>query len=229
MRRPDRSPLTLELRNVRDPKRLTECEAFILRQLDCLALRGTLCITSTNDSRPSSLIIDGAAVELGPIEDMKAEDLAELLRFHLSRAAWLRTVLFVCTGNAVRSQMAEALVNHFFGARWAAFSAGTMPMEVQRDVITVMKELHIDITDRHAKHVDLFRDCIFDKVVVLCSDAGRRCPEFPYAGQKDQLDFEDPLAPEALAGGVCLSYKSRLRSLRKEIKKKVSAYLEAPG
>ncbi|MGC2061456.1 MAG: arsenate reductase ArsC [Thermodesulfovibrionales bacterium] len=154
------------------------------------------------------------------------QDRDELLRYRAARDAGLSAILFVCTGNAVRSQIAEGIVNHFHGGDWAAFSAGTMPMEVQKDVIRVMKEINIDLSSHWAKHVDLFKDCTFDRVVILCSDAGTRCPDFPYAGRKDQMNFDDPLSPELLAGGICFSYRSRIRSLRNEIQKAVARYLE---
>lgn len=153
-------------------------------------------------------------------------DAPEVVRYHEAKKAGLKTALFVCTGNAVRSQIAEGIVNHLFAGKWSAFSAGTMPMEVHKDVIKVMKEIGIDLSEKRAKHVELFKDCAFDKVVILCSDAGTRCPDFPYAGKKDQMNFEDPLS-SVLSGGICLSYRSSLRSLRDEIRKSVLAYLDA--
>lgn len=154
------------------------------------------------------------------------KDHSEFLRYRLARAEGFRTILFVCTGNAVRSQIAEGIATHFFAGKWVAFSAGTMPMEIHQDVITVMKEIGIDLSAKRPKHVELFKDCAFDKVVILCSDAGMRCPDFPYAGEKDQMNFEDPLS-SVLSGGICLSYRSRLRSLRDDIRKAVTAYLRA--
>lgn len=154
------------------------------------------------------------------------KEAAELRRYRAAREAGLSTILFVCSGNAVRSQLAEGLVNHFHAGRWAAFSCGTMPMEVQKDVIKVMQELHIDLSAQWSKPAELFKDCTFDRVVILCSDAGNRCPDFPYAGRKDQMSFDDPLSPELLAGGICFSYRSRIRSLRKEIQKAVDRYLK---
>lgn len=150
----------------------------------------------------------------------------ELIRYRAARDVGISTILFVCTGNAVRSQIAEGIVNHFYQDRWAAFSAGTMPMEVQKDVIRVMNEIGIDLAGHWSKHVDLFMDCTFDRVVILCSDAGTRCPDFSYAGRKDQMNFDDPLSPELLAGGICLSYRSRIRSLRNEIQKALDRYLK---
>ncbi|MBI5846520.1 MAG: transglycosylase SLT domain-containing protein, partial [Nitrospirae bacterium] len=117
----------------------------------------------------------------------------ELIRYRAARDVGISTILFVCTGNAVRSQIAEGIVNHFYQDRWAAFSAGTMPMEVQKDVIRVMNEIGIDLAGHWSKHVDLFMDCTFDRVVILCSDAGTRCPDFSYAGRKDQMNFDDIL------------------------------------
>lgn len=163
----------------------------------------------------------------GPGQVTGEQEKRELLRYRTARDAGLSTILFVCTGNAVRSQIAEGIVNHFYQDRWTAFSAGTMPMEVQKDVIRVMSEIEIDLAGHWSKHVDLFKGCTFDRVVILCSDAGTRCPDFSYAGQKDQMNFDDPLSPELLAGGICLSYRSRIRSLRKEIQKALDRYLKA--
>lgn len=157
---------------------------------------------------------------------LTGNDAPEVVRYHEAKKAGLKTVLFVCTGNAVRSQIAEGIVSKDFHGRWAAFSAGTMPMEIHKDVIKVMNEIGVDLSEKRPKHVDLFRECAFDKVVVLCSDAGMRCPDFPYAGKKDQMNFEDPLS-SVLCGGICLSYRSRIRSLRNEIRKAVTAYLGA--
>ena len=150
----------------------------------------------------------------------------ELLRLRTAKSAGLRTALFVCTGNAIRSQIAEGLVNHFFGDEWAAFSAGTMPMGVQKDTIAVMREIDIGIEGQFAKDVDLFKDCAFDKVVILCSDAGMRCPVFPYAGETDHMAFDDPLSPDILAGAIYFSYKSQLRSLRNQLRKAICSYIE---
>lgn len=155
-------------------------------------------------------------------------ELGEWLRLRAARAAGRSTVLFVCTGNAVRSQMAEGLVNHFYGLRWSAFSAGTMPMGLARDTVAVMAEFGIDLNGHFAKSVDLFRNCRFDRVAVLCSDAGTRCPVFEYAGEVDALPFDDPMAPDALSGAIRFGFKSDLRALFKRMKRQLADYLGPP-
>jgi pyruvate,water dikinase len=158
--------------------------------------------------------------------------LRELARLDSAECAGMRTILFVCTGNAIRSQIAEALVNHYFGDRWAAFSGGTMPMGVHKDTIEVMREIGIDLSGQFAKDVELFKDCAFDQVVILCSDAGSNCPVFFHSGKTDQMSFDDPLSPNVMADAIVFSYKSELRSLRKEMQKDICAYigkLDSPG
>ena len=182
------------------------------------------CI-ETGHAGPPYLRINGENFYLEPSVAGRERDLSEVMRFRLARAAGLKTILFVCTGNAIRSQIAEGIVNSVFNGRWAAFSGGTMPLDIHKDVIKVMKELDIDLSAKHAKHVDLFRDCAFDKVVILCSDAGRRCPDFPGAMSKDHMNFEDPLFSDVLAGGILFGNKWRIRSMRDEIRKAVIAYL----
>jgi arsenate reductase len=149
----------------------------------------------------------------------------ELLRFKAVGEAGLKTILFVCTGNAVRSQIAEAIVNHFLKERWAAFSAGVMPMEVPRDLVKVMGEIGIDISAQRAKHVDIFRDCRFDRVIVLCSDAGRMCPTLPDCEEQEHMIFHDPLSCSLFSEGLCFGLKSTLRTLRDEMKQKLMEYL----
>jgi arsenate reductase len=149
----------------------------------------------------------------------------EVLRFEREKAAGKKTILFVCTGNAARSQMAEGIVNHLFGDDWAAFSGGVMPMEIRKDVITVMKELGLDMSGRQAKHVSLFCGCRLDRVVILCSDAEKFCPDFPYAGRKDAMNFDDPLSRDILNGGHGFGMKRSLRRLRDEMKTAITLYL----
>ena len=156
-----------------------------------------------------------------------ARQTSDLARLRGATSAGLRTILFVCTGNSIRSQMAEALVNHIFAGSWAAFSAGTLPRPIHAETIAVLGESGIDATRQFAKHVSLFKDCAFDQVVVLCSDAGRVCPVFPYAGTTDQMAFDDPLWPDVLAGAVVFSYKPRLRDLKAQMERQICAYIDA--
>ncbi|MCX6653298.1 MAG: arsenate reductase ArsC [Methanomassiliicoccales archaeon] len=90
-------------------------------------------------------------------------------------------VLFICTHNAARSQMAEGIANHMFGERVEASSAGTQPGKVHPLAIKVMKEIGIDIPGQRPKHLKQFEGQHFDYAITLCSDAEDICPFFPEA------------------------------------------------
>ena len=104
-----------------------------------------------------------------------------------------RSVLFLCTGNSARSQMAEALVNQRLGDRWAAISAGTEPATAVHPLaVEVMAELGIDISHQEPKAVSRFEADHFDLVVTLCDDAARNCPIWFSGGKVRHISFPDP-------------------------------------
>ena len=108
-------------------------------------------------------------------------------------------VLFLCTGNSARSQMAEGILRHLAGDRFEVFSAGTKPSVVNPHAIAAMLEIGIDISAHRSKHVN---DCFgkpMDTVITVCDNAKETCPIFP--GVKHQLhwSFEDPAAVEGTA------------------------------
>jgi arsenate reductase len=139
-----------------------------------------------------------------------------------ARAAGLKTVLFVCTGNSIRSQMAEALVNHFLHDRWAAFSAGVLPAPIHPLVIQVLREIGIEIPLPRTKHLDLFQNFEFNLVVSLCADADRMCSFYPTLGRRLHLPFRDPLQTSLLGFG----WKGLFRDLRDDMKGKLIPLLE---
>ena len=89
-----------------------------------------------------------------------------------------RTILFICIGNASRSQMAEGYVNAKMGDRYQASSAGLNPERVSRKAIAVMNEIGIDISEHRSKSVEEFYGKEFDYVVTLCDEAEDECPHF---------------------------------------------------
>jgi arsenate reductase len=91
-----------------------------------------------------------------------------------------KKILFLCTHNAARSQMAEGFVNAMHGDRYEAYSAGSEPTEVHSCAIEVMAEENIDIASHRAKPLDEYVDASFDFVVTMCADAQERCPIFPW-------------------------------------------------
>lgn len=104
-----------------------------------------------------------------------------------------RKVLFLCTGNSCRSQMAEGLVNHYLGSIWEATSAGTEPAGyVHPLALRVMAELGIDISEQQSKSAQGFRDMDLDLVVTVCDDAAEYCPVWLGMGRRLHCGFEDP-------------------------------------
>lgn len=102
-----------------------------------------------------------------------------------------KSILFLCTHNSARSQLAQGLVNHHFGDRWEAHSAGTEETEVKPEAVQVLSEVGIDITNHRSKTVEVYRNRQFDVVVTVCDSARETCPFFP--GRKVvHHSFEDP-------------------------------------
>lgn len=89
-----------------------------------------------------------------------------------------KVVLFLCTHNSSRSQMAEGIMNHYLGERYRAFSAGTQPKGVNKLAVEAMIDIGIDISNHYLKDVDEFRDKKFSCVVTVCGDAREACPVF---------------------------------------------------
>jgi len=108
----------------------------------------------------------------------------------------VRRVLFLCTENAARSQMAEGLLRALGGSAFEVFSAGTRPSAVDPLTVRVMGEVGIDITGQQAKSVEAFQDMAFDVVVTLCDSAREACPVFHQARLRLHWDIPDPRAVE---------------------------------
>ena len=133
----------------------------------------------------------------------------------------MKSVLFICTKNSARSQMAEALVNHDLVGRFNAFSAGTDPSEVHPLAIAVMKETGIDISNQRSKGLDEFKDQTFEYVITLCSQADEACPVFFGGTRKLHIGFPDPAA----AAGSEEEKLSAFRKVRDLIRDQVIGFL----
>lgn len=104
----------------------------------------------------------------------------------------LKKVIFVCTGNSARSQMAEAIVTARLGSKWKAYSAGTQPADyVHPLAIQVLKEMGIEHEGR-TKTIDGFYNCDFDLVVTVCDTAAEKCPIWLGKGKRVHMGFPDP-------------------------------------
>jgi protein-tyrosine-phosphatase/DNA-binding transcriptional ArsR family regulator len=105
-------------------------------------------------------------------------------------------VLFLCTGNSSRSQMAEALLRHLAGPRAEAASAGSAPKPLHPDAIRVMHERGLDMSAHHPKHLGEFTGRRFDRVITLCDRVREVCPELPGAPETTHWSLPDPAAPD---------------------------------
>jgi arsenate reductase (thioredoxin) len=105
-------------------------------------------------------------------------------------------VLFLCTHNSARSQMAEGLLKDMAGDRFEVFSAGTEATRVRPEAISVMAEIGVDISDQESKTLERYIDQPFDRVVTVCDDANEACPFFPGARVRLHWSFPDPSRTE---------------------------------
>jgi len=107
-------------------------------------------------------------------------------------------VLFLCTGNSARSQMAEALLRKHAGDRFEIYSAGLEPKGINPYTIAVMDEIGIDIRDQTSKDLKQFLGKVhFGYLITVCGHADANCPVFPGMGKRMHWPFEDPAALEA--------------------------------
>ncbi|MFQ6038287.1 MAG: arsenate reductase ArsC [Candidatus Aminicenantales bacterium] len=113
-----------------------------------------------------------------------------------------KRILFICTHNSARSQMAEGLVRSLFGDRIEPASAGTEPSRLHPYAVRVMAEIGIDISRHKAKSLQDFLGEKFDTVVTVCDQAQEACPSFPGARETLHKSFPDPSAAQGSEEGV---------------------------
>jgi arsenate reductase (thioredoxin) len=101
-------------------------------------------------------------------------------------------VLFLCTHNSARSQMAEGLLRHLAGDRFEAYSAGTEATHVRPLAVRAMDEIGIDISGQESKTLNRYLGEPFDYVITVCDEANEACPFFPGAKNRLHWSFEDP-------------------------------------
>jgi arsenate reductase len=146
---------------------------------------------------------------------------------HTHSAGTLTRVLFLCTHNSSRSQMAEGLLRARGGARFAVFSAGTHPRGVHPLAIQAMRELGIDISaaaGHRAKGLEEFTgQPPMDLVVTVCDDAAEECPFFPGARRQEHWGFPDPSA----ATGSDEERLAAFRQVRDALAARIDHFLRA--
>ena len=132
-----------------------------------------------------------------------------------------KRVLFLCTGNAARSQMAEGLLRHLAGDRFEVFSAGVAPSFVRPQAIAAMNELGIDISHHRSKSVDEFLDTPLDYVITVCDRANQRCPLFPGRVQRIHWSVDDPVI-----SGSEETHLEAFRRARDELQERIRAFAQ---
>jgi len=135
----------------------------------------------------------------------------------------VKKVLFLCTGNSVRSQMAEGIMKSLGSGHWVVQSAGVIQSYVHSLAIQVMEEIGIDISQQTSKSMDHFINQTFDYIITLCDDAAKSCPAFGGKGKRLHWPFEDP----AGAIGTVDKRLAVFRRVRDGIKRKIEEFLKA--
>jgi arsenate reductase len=142
-----------------------------------------------------------------------------------AEAAERSRVLFLCTHNSARSQMAEGLLRHLAGDRFEAHSAGTEATQVRPLAIRAMDEIGVNISGQESKTLERYLREPFDHVITVCDDANEACPFFPGAENRLHWSFEDPSRAE----GTEEERMAVFRLVRDRIRDRVQAELVDGG
>jgi arsenate reductase (thioredoxin) len=133
-----------------------------------------------------------------------------------------RRVLFLCTGNSARSQMAEGLLRHLAGDAFEVASAGTHPVGLNFLAVSAMQEIDIDISTNRSKSIDEYINQHFDYVITVCDRAKETCPIFQAASSTLHWSFDDPAA----AQGSIEFRQEVFRRVRDEIAERVHRFMQ---
>lgn len=139
----------------------------------------------------------------------------------------MKNILFLCTGNSCRSQMAEAWAKNLKGDKFHFYSAGTKKHGMNNRAIVVMKESGIDMSEHYSKTTEELPECHIDYVITVCSDANENCPYFP-GGKIIHIGFDDPprLTVNMNDDESILNVYRRVRDEIKEMIVNLESYLE---
>lgn len=131
-------------------------------------------------------------------------------------------VLFLCTGNSARSQMAEALLRHLGGNRFDAHSAGLDPKGMNPLTVEALAEIGLDTKGQSSKSLQIYLGQKFDHVITVCDHANEKCPAWPGKTQRHHWSFEDPAA----ATGTHEEQLKVFRKIRDQISARIKAWLQ---
>jgi arsenate reductase len=131
-------------------------------------------------------------------------------------------ILFLCTGNSARSQMAEAFMRKYGGDQFEVYSAGLEPKKIHPLVIQIMKEIGVSLNGQYAKPLTLYMGKVhFSYLITVCDNAEKACPIFPGMGTRLHWPFEDPAAFQ----GTPQEILEKFRSIRDQIEVKVKEWV----
>ncbi len=133
-----------------------------------------------------------------------------------------KRVLFLCTGNACRSQMAEGWLKHLAGDRFEVFSAGIVAHGKNPRAITVMQQAGVDISDQKSEQLDPALLNSIDLLVTVCGNADESCPTVPVSCEKQHWPFEDP----AKATGTEEEIMAEFCRVRDQIRDRIAAFVQ---
>jgi len=137
-------------------------------------------------------------------------------------------VLFLCTHNSARSQMAEGLLRALGGENAEVFSAGTVATAVRPEAIAVMRELDVDISTQESKTLERYLGEPFNEVVTVCDDANDACPVFPEARHRRHWSIDDPSRAEGSDSDRLAAFRSARDELRRLIETELLPDLQRP-
>ena len=136
-----------------------------------------------------------------------------------------RRILFLCTHNSARSQMAEGLLRALGGDQFEVASAGTEQTRVRPEAITVMGELNVDISGQTSKTLERFLGETWDEVITVCDQANESCPLFPGARARRHWSIDDPSRVQ----GAAEERLAAFRRARDELRLRIEAELLGQG
>jgi arsenate reductase len=140
----------------------------------------------------------------------------------------MKRIVFLCTGNSCRSQMAEGFARRYGGGRLEVYSAGTAPAGVNPRAVAVMREAGVDISGQDSKAIDREILARADLVITLCGDAREQCPVVPAKVQQRHWDLEDPARAEGTENEIMAKFRAVRDRISESVHNLVQEILDLP-
>ena len=138
-------------------------------------------------------------------------------------------VLFLCTGNSCRSQMAEGWLRHLAGDRFHAWSAGLKPGIVHPLAIEAMREIGVDISGQRSKDVASLLGRHFSHIITVCDRAQQNCPIFPGPSLREHWPIEDPATAEGSHDERVRVFRNVCDEIGERVRRFIAAHTEGPS